>query len=109
MYGCEAQEWAVVVGLDSTSQPLGIHEVAVGGLAHTSVDPKVVFAGLLLMGASSFIFFHNHPSGSTQPSAEDVNLTKQLKQVGQLMTIRMLDHIIVSSSGRTSFLAQGLL
>lgn len=107
-YGCEAQEWAVVIGLGSNNAILGIHEVAIGGLDSTVVDPRVVFAGLLLMGAAAFVFCHNHPSGSTQPSTLDVTMTRQLKDAGKILGIRMVDHIIVSGTGYTSFLAEGM-
>lgn len=108
-YGCETQEWGVVVGLDVANQVLGIHEVALGGMSGTSVDPKVVFAGLLLMGASAFIFCHNHPSGRTDPSTDDINLTKLLLKAGEILSIRLQDHIIVSGTGFTSFVERGLL
>lgn len=108
-YGCEAQEWAIVVGVDSHGTPLGIHEVAMGGMTETTVDPKIVFGGLLLMGAVAFIFCHNHPSGDNTPSAQDDALTRTLSRGGEMLAIRLVDHIIVSGRGFYSYAGQGRL
>ena len=108
-YGCEAQEWAVAVALGPNSEVLGVQEVALGGISSSMVDPRVLFAGLILMGAQSFIFSHNHPSSSLEPSADDISLTRQLKDAGKILGIRLLDHIIVSGSGFTSFVQRGIM
>lgn len=106
-YGCEAQEWFVVVGVDVAGRPLGVHEVALGGMSQTMVDPKVVFSGLLLMGAQAFVVCHNHPSGSTEPSEPDDQLTRELVRGGKILSIRCLDHIIVSGTGHYSYVNRG--
>lgn len=106
-YGCEAQEWAVTIGVSAQGAPLGIHEVALGGMTMAAVDAKVVFSGLLLMGATSFIFFHNHPSGSPEPSGDDHNLTNVLKRGAEILGIRMLDHIIVAGTQLHSYQQSG--
>jgi DNA repair protein RadC len=108
-YGCEAQEWAVAIGVSNTAEVLGVLEVAVGGLSSTAVDPKVVFSGLLLMGATGFLFAHNHPSGDPEPSSYDVTLTRQLKAAADALTIRLVDHVIITGRGHTSMYQRGLI
>ncbi len=109
-YGCQAQENFLAVGLNPRSECLGVLEVATGGLDSMSVDPRVLFSGLILMGASAFVVCHNHPSGDPYPSSADVDLTKQLMRSAELLVIRMLDHVIISSSGETySMMEHGLM
>jgi DNA repair protein RadC len=78
-----------------------------GGLNFAAVDPKMLFAGLLLIGAVSFVLVHNHPSGDLQPSAHDVEMTRQIHAAAKTLAIQMLDHIIVSGAGHYSFAAAG--
>lgn len=108
-YGCLPQEYVVAVGFDPQMRPLGVFEVHAGGIASTMVDPKVLFSGLLLMGASAFVLVHNHPSGDGEPSADDVAMTRQMKAASKTLTLQLLDHFIVTGSGYTSFLSRGLL
>jgi len=80
-----------------------------GGVAGTVVDPKVVFKEALDHLASGMILFHNHPSGNLKPSAEDIRLTKRLRDAGQLMEIKVLDHILVAGNRWFSFADEGLM
>lgn len=80
-----------------------------GGVASTTVDPKIVFKEAILQLASSIIVSHNHPSGNTQPSAADIRITRKLVSGAALCDIRLLDHIIVSPKGYYSFADEGLL
>ncbi len=59
--------------------------------------PREAFSEVIKSNASSVIFVHNHPSGNTEPSEEDVKLTKQLMKAGELMGIKVLDHIIITT------------
>lgn len=108
-YGCQSQEYMVAIAVDSQSRPLGVIEIAVGGVDFAHVDPRVLFSALLLLNASAFILVHNHPSGDPEPSANDVALTKKLKDSAKLLLFRLLDHIVVTSQGSVSFLNRGLL
>jgi DNA repair protein RadC len=64
----------------------------------------------ILSNAARMAFIHNHPSGHVEPSPEDIQLTKQLDQCGQLFDIKLLDHVIVSDDGNYgSFLEKGLI
>lgn len=110
-YGCEAQEQFLAVGFNPRNEVLGVLEVGRGGIASALVDPVVLFSGLLLMGASAFVVAHNHPTGNPEPSIQDIALTKQLKQGGELLALRMLDHLILPSGGGevVSMLARGMM
>lgn len=80
-----------------------------GGVSSTTVDPKMVFKEAMLQLASSIIVSHNHPSGNPKPSAADIRITRKLVAGAAVCDIRMLDHIIVSSSSYYSFADEGLL
>jgi DNA repair protein RadC len=86
------------------------HEViSMGGITGTVADPRVIFKKALSEDAVSLILFHNHPSGSLQPSQADEELTERLVSAGKLLDIRILDHIIVSGEGYFSFADEGLI
>jgi DNA repair protein RadC len=68
-----------------------------------------VYKSALLSSAAAILFIHNHPSGDTTPSQEDLEMTKRLKQAGDLLGIRVLDHLIFGEEGYYSFANKGLL
>lgn len=107
-WGCRPQEYFVAVYLNSASEVIAVHEVAMGGIAQTAVDPKVLFGGALAAGAVAMVVAHTHPSGQPEPSADDEALTRMLVQGARFLTIRVLDHLIVARGGRFySFQAAG--
>ena len=111
-YGCRPQEVFLTIALTASSEPIAVHEVSIGGVAQAAVDPKMVFAGALLAGATALILIHNHPSGNAEPSAEDVSLTRQLVTAGQYLGIRVLDHVVIGRGqplAYTSFVQRGLM
>jgi len=111
-YGCKPQEVFLVLSLNANSEAIYLHEVSLGGLSATPVDPKVIFAGALLAGATAIVLIHNHPSGSSEPSAHDTTVTQQLVKAGELLTIRVLDHVIVTRGEPltyVSFAERGLM
>jgi DNA repair protein RadC len=83
--------------------------ISIGGVSGTVVDPKKVFKIALEYGASSVIFCHNHPSGNIQPSDSDKHLTTKLKDAGNLLDIRVLDHIIMGDNTYFSFADEGFI
>ena len=87
---------------------LGIFEVSTGGVTGTVADPKIIFVAALKANACNIIISHNHPSGNVQPSKADIEITEKIKMAGQLLEIKLFDHIIVSSEGYYSF-AEGLI
>lgn len=89
----------IVIFLNKANKPIGHKTLSVGGTAGTYVDIKVLFQHAILMNASGFIASHNHPSGNLKPSEADIVLTKRMKQAGELLDIKCLDHLIVSYEG----------
>jgi DNA repair protein RadC len=83
--------------------------ISTGGVSGTVVDAKIVFRKAVEGLASSVILCHNHPSGNLQPSQADLDLTRKLKQAGQVLDVCVLDHLIVAEGGYTSFSDEGLL
>jgi DNA repair protein RadC len=83
--------------------------ISEGGLNSTLVQPRDVFAPAVREGAAGVILAHNHPSGDPAPSADDVNLTRRLADAGDLINIKVLDHIIIGDGDWFSFADAGLL
>ena len=81
-----------------------------GGLQATVVDCRLIIKRALELLSTQIIVAHNHPSGSAEPSEADKNLTRRIREAAALFDIRLLDHIIIASSGEvTSFKSKGLL
>ncbi len=95
--------------LDSKNTIKALHVVSIGSLGSSLVHPREVFRSAILNGAAGVIFAHNHPSGDPAPSDEDLQITKRLCEVGKLIGIRCLDHIIVGQGRYFSFADQGLI
>ena len=73
------------------------------------VEMPAIFQRLLMSNSSQFIIAHNHPSGNLTPSEEDIHLTRRIKRAGNLMGIKLLDHIIVNNETYTSFAEREIL
>lgn len=97
--------WCVF--LNQGSRVIKKQRISKGGLTSTMVDVRVVMKEALLCGAAALALVHNHPSGSTRPSREDDNLTRQVCQSCELMNIRMVDHVIVTDSDFYSYADEG--
>ena len=98
-----------VVHLNRANRIIFDETISRGGTASTLVDVKLVMKSALDKLASSLIFVHNHPSGNLNPSAADDRLTRQLKNAAELLDIRVLDHIIITSQGYYSYNDNGRL
>ena len=81
--------------LDTKNKVTGIFEVSRGTLNASIVHPRDVFQRAILQNANSIILMHNHPSGDPAPSQEDINTTNRLQEAGEIIGIKVLDHIIV--------------
>ncbi len=101
------QEIFAVMSLNGANKPIKTRWVTIGLLNSNQVHPREVFADVLIDRAASVILAHNHPSGALEPSAEDLALTERLVKAGQLLGIRVLDHLIVTSGGFLSLKQQG--
>ena len=93
--------------LNQASRVIKKQRISKGGLTSTMVDVRVVMKEALLCGAAALALVHNHPSGSTRPSREDDNLTRQVRQSCELMNIRMVDHVIVTDNDFYSYADEG--
>lgn len=96
------QEVFLVIALDVRHVAVADLEIARGSLTGVDVHPREVFRPLIRIGASAAVAVHNHPSGDTTPSTEDLLLTERLRTVGALVGIPLLDHVIVAERGHTS-------
>jgi len=108
-YANRKQEHFISISLNGANEVMNIRVVTIGLIDKSHVHPREVFADILVERASAVIVAHNHPSGSLTPSREDMAVTKQLKEAGDLLGIKLLDHIIFSRRGYYSFLEHGEL
>lgn len=97
------KEHFVVFFLDARNQQIKREIVSIGTLNANLVHPREVFEPAIIHVAAQVIIAHNHPSGNFEPSQEDREVTNRLRDAGKLLGIEVLDHIIVSPSGYTSF------
>jgi DNA repair protein RadC len=105
----EERECIYALLLDSKHRLLKNLRVTEGSWSCCPVDPKVIFAACLRQGSGAIILVHNHPSGDTTPSREDLELTERLVRAGQVIGVKVLDHLIVGRGGFTSLADAGLL
>lgn len=95
-----------VLLLDSKHKVIGINMVAVGTLTACLVHSREVFKPAVVGNAASVVLVHNHPSQQPEPSAEDVALTRRLREAGTILGINVLDHVIVTTEGRYRSLSE---
>lgn len=95
--------------LNRSNQVIKKENISRGGVAGTVVDAKIVFKSAIENLASGIILCHNHPSGNLKPSAEDIKLTKNLKEAGKILDIAVLDHIIIADKNYYSFADETIL
>ncbi len=98
----ESQEHFAVLLLDIKNRPIGTRIVSIGTATETLAHPREIFRTLIRQGATRAIIAHNHPSGSTDPSPEDLALTRQLLQAAQILSLPLLDHLILGGGQFTS-------
>ncbi|WP_215222649.1 JAB domain-containing protein [Echinicola shivajiensis] len=96
-----------VMLLNRANKVLGIVNISTGGISGTVADPKLIFASALKANSSGLILSHNHPSGNRIPSHADSKLSEKIVELGKLMELPVLDHIIVTSGGYYSFADEG--
>lgn len=96
------QEHFVCLTLDGANRLIAKRVITIGTLTASPVHPREVFADAITDRAASIIVAHNHPSGSLQASAADIQITTQLKEAGKLLNINIIDHIIITPKEFTS-------
>jgi DNA repair protein RadC len=90
-----AQESFHVLILDTRNQLISREMVSLGIVDASLVHPREVFRAAIAAGAAAVVLAHNHPSGETTPSAEDIRITRQLIEAGKIIDIKVLDHVII--------------
>jgi DNA repair protein RadC len=108
-YRRENQEYFIAINLNGAGEVLSVQEITKGLLNHSLVHPREVFAPAITDRAASIICAHNHPSGSLEPSSQDIAITRQLKEAGAIIGIPIIDHLIVTRDAYTSMREKGLL
>ena len=103
-----AEEYLYCLCLDTAGHMIGCFEVSHGTVNCSLGSPREIFQKALMLGAVSIIITHNHPSDDVTPSKADIDLTNKIKSAGDIIGIRLLDHIIVSRSYYYSFVENKL-
>ena len=105
----ETKEMFICLHLDGKNKIVCIDLVSVGSLNQSIVNPREVFKTACLSNAAAIICIHNHPTGDPSPSSEDISITRRLKEAGEILSIKILDHIIIGDGEYVSFVERGLL
>ncbi len=105
----QVRERFAVLWLNSANVVTGFETITEGILNSSLVHPREVFRGAIVATCASLILMHNHPSGNAEPSAEDVQITKQIVEAGKIIGIPVHDHIIFADQLYTSFAERGLI
>jgi len=103
----ERREVFYAVLLDNKHRKIKDVAISQGSLTASIVHPRDVFAVVVREAAAAVVFVHNHPSGDPTPSKEDLDITRRLRDVGDLMGVRVLDHIVVGNGRYVSFVDDG--
>lgn len=98
-----------VLLLNRANRVIKKRRISEGGVSGTVADPKLIYKMALEDLASAVVVAHNHPSGNLQPSQNDIDLTKKLKEAGKFLEVQLLDHLIVADTKYFSFADEGFL
>ena len=96
------REMFLSVMLTSKNHLIGVETVSLGSINASIITPRDVFKSAILANAVSVILCHNHPSGDLTPSMQDIEITKHLIEAGELIGVKVLDHLVVSDQGYRS-------
>lgn len=105
----ELKECFYAMYLNRNNKVLGAMLISEGGISGTVVDARNIFQAALKANSSSIIVAHNHPSGNTDPSESDKQITNKIKEAGRILEIPLLDHLILVSEGYMSFADEGII
>lgn len=105
----EVKENFIVVCLNSANKIIKYEIISVGNLNSSIVHPREVFKVAIDNNSANVILLHNHPSGNSEPSSEDVLVTRKLIDAGNLMDIKVFDHLIIAGDTYTSFVEKKLM
>lgn len=105
----EIKEKFIVVCLNSSNKIIKWEEISIGNLDSSIVHPREVFKVAIDNNSKNLILVHNHPSGNTEPSNEDIAITKKLVEAGKIFDIPIFDHIIIAGNSYTSFVERRII
>ncbi|WP_289663242.1 RadC family protein [Flavobacterium panacagri] len=97
-----------VLFLNNSNKVISKSQLSKGGIAGTVVDMRLIFKLALENGATGLILCHNHPSGDLKPSNADKQITKKIKEAGEILDVKVLDHLIITESKYYSFVDEGI-
>jgi len=103
------REEFLIVLLDTANTVTGLSQISVGGLSSSVVEPRQIFKTAILANAAAVILAHQHPSGNPEPSREDIQITSQIAEAGEVMGIPIHDHLIITESDYTSLADRGVI
>jgi DNA repair protein RadC len=98
-----------ILYLNNSNKVIQKNQLSKGGITGTLVDTRLVLKNALEVGATGLILIHNHPSGTLKPSEADKQITRKLKQAGESLDIKVLDHVIITEKAYFSFADESLL
>ena len=101
------KEFFKVILMNRANKVLGVCHISEGGLNETSADIRIIMQAAILGNASAIILAHNHPSGNIQPSMQDDQVTKRVKEIAKLIGINLLDHLIITDETYYSYSENG--
>ncbi len=105
----ELKERFIIVCLNSANKIIKFETISVGSLNSSIVHPREIFKAAIENSSASLILLHNHPSGNSEPSSEDIAVTKKIADGGKILDIPIFDHIIIAGESYTSFVEKRLL
>lgn len=108
MGNIELLEEFKVMFLNQANKVLGIYSLSKGGINQCTVDIRHIYSIALKVNASAIIVAHNHPSGNLKPSREDLKITSQIASAGEILNIKLLDHLIITEVDYFSIEGSGL-
>ena len=103
------REKLVCLMLNAKNAVIGIDVVSVGTLTQSCAHPRELYKAAILTNAAAIILVHNHPSGDSTPSLDDIRLTERISKAGEILGIKLLDHVIIGELGSYSFANAGRL
>jgi DNA repair protein RadC len=112
IFNADTIQWteeSAMITLNRANEVISVDKLSSGGTAGVILDSRVVFTIALKLTGHSIILAHNHPSGNLKPSNEDIKVTRELRSGGDILGIRVLDHIILSDIGYLSMADEGYI
>ena len=105
----EMKEHFKIMILDTKNHVLSYETISIGSLNASIVHPREVFKIAIQKSGNALVLIHNHPSGDPSPSPEDISITKRLQEAGEIIGIKVLDHVIIGGNKHFSLKEQGLM